>query len=79
MILTTFSPLAESDQQPRKRQGEEAAYLASGKIELCIGEGDFKLAEGDSFAIDRDEVYRVFNPSKTQDATIVWVITPPNY
>lgn len=79
MILTTFSPLAASDQQPRKRHGEEACYITSGKIELSIAEQTFDLSEGDSFAMDSTEIYQVVNPSKAEDAVIVWVITPPNY
>ena len=79
MIKTTFLPLAETDQQQRKRQGEEAVYLSTGKIQLSIGKRMFELSEGDSFSMNSDESYRVFNPSETQKATMIWVITPPNY
>jgi len=83
MILTTFSPLAESDPQPRKRKGEEAGYVQSGELELTLqlatGEQVFKLSAGDSFSIAKDEVHRVRNPSGVNAAVIVWVITPPNY
>lgn len=79
MILTTMSPLAESDKQPRRRSGEEAGLIQSGTIELKIGEQTFLLQEGDSFSIGTDEIHRVKNPSLTENAVIVWVITPPNY
>lgn len=79
MILTTFSPLAESDQQPRKRQGEEAGYVQSGRLELSVDEQTFVLNKGDSFSIGRDESHKVRNPSNKENTVVVWVITPPNY
>lgn len=79
MILSTFSPLAQSDPQPRKRRGEEAGYIESGRIELTMGEQVFNLTEGDSFSISGTDPHGVRNPSAEEDAVIVWVITPPNY
>lgn len=79
LILSTFSPLAESDAQPRKRSGEEAGYIQSGQIELTIGDQVFMLQAGDSFSMRTDETHLVRNPSDTESATVVWVITPPNY
>lgn len=84
MILSTFSPQASTDlagtgQQPRKRKGEEAGYVQSGCLDLKVGDAVFHLNTGDSFSITGDEVHSVKNPSKTDDATVVWVITPPNY
>lgn len=79
MILTTFSPLAESDQQPRKREGEEAGYIQSGQLELTVDEQTFSLKKGDSFSIAKDENHKVKNPSTAEDAVVVWVITPPSY
>lgn len=79
MILTTFSPLAHSGKEPRKRKGEEACYIQSGALELTIGEQIFNLSEGDSFSISGDDPHQVRNPSSDQDAVVVWVITPPNY
>jgi len=79
MILTTFSPLAESDQQPRKRDGEEAGYIQSGQLELTIDKQTFALKKGDSFSFTADENHKVKNPSTIEDAVVVWVITPPRY
>lgn len=79
MILTTFSPLAKSDKEPRKRKGEEAGYIQSGTLQLTIGERTFQLSAGDSFSISGDDTHQIQNPSNDQDAVIVWVITPPNY
>ena len=79
MILTKLSPLASSDDQPRKRQGEEAGYVKSGVLELRIGDNHFTLNAGDSFAIKADESHAIHNPSTTNNTEVVWVITPPNY
>lgn len=84
MILSTFSPLAGTDlaaagQQSRKRKGEEAGYVQSGCLDLTIGDAVFHLEAGDSFSITGDDAHSVKNPSDTDDATVVWVITPPNY
>ncbi|MFT5574346.1 MAG: transcriptional regulator with XRE-family HTH domain [Cryomorphaceae bacterium] len=79
VLLTTFAPLASSDQQPRERKGEAAAYVQSGQLDVTINEQFFSLGAGDSFAINPDDRHSVRNPSETEDAVVVWVITPPNY
>ncbi|MGH1543397.1 MAG: helix-turn-helix domain-containing protein [Arenicella sp.] len=79
MILSTFSPGSRSDKEPRKRKGEEAGYLQSGTLELTIGEKHFVLEQGDSFSITGDEHHFVYNPSTTEDAVVVWVMTPTTY
>lgn len=79
MILTTFSPLASSNEPPRKRKGEEGGYVQSGCIKLTINQQVFTLQAGDSFSIKKEEVFRAHNPSSNESAVVVWVITPPNY
>jgi len=79
MILTRFSPHAETDAQQRKRSGEEGGYIKSGDLKLSIGEQDFELHAGDSFTIGKDEAYHIQNLSSTQEAVVVWVICPPSY
>lgn len=79
MILTTFAAQAESDQQQRKRNGEEGGYIKAGQLHLSIGNDVFKLKAGDSFTISKDETYTIKNPSATEEARVVWVICPPSY
>lgn len=79
MLLTTLAPLAKSDEQPRKRRGEEAGFVKSGSLELTISEQTFLLNEGDSFSIGADETHQLRNPSEDQNTVIVWVMTPPIY
>ncbi len=79
MILTTFSPGAETGKEPRKRKGEEGGYIKSGVLELTIGTKRFNLKEGDSFSIVGDDPHFVRNPSSDQDTVVLWVMTPPVY
>ena len=79
MILTTFAANAESDQQQRKRNGEEGGYIKSGELHLSIGDELFKLEAGDSFTIGKDEMYSIKNPSSSEETREVWVICPPSY
>jgi len=79
MILTTFSPEAESSPQQRKRRGEEGGYIKSGRLTLSLGDDSFELSTGDSFTISKDDLYLIKNPSSKDEAVIVWVICPPNY
>lgn len=79
MILTTFSPLAESDKQPRKRNGEEAGYIQSGELDLTIGERHFSLSAGDSFLIKGNEPHFIKNLSEVENTVVLWVMSSPNY
>ncbi len=79
MILTTFSPEAESSPQQRKRRGEEGGYIKSGRLILDLGDESFELSAGDSFTIRKDDLYLIRNPSKKEETVIVWVICPPSY
>jgi len=79
MLLTTFSPLAQTDPAQRKRVGEEAAFIQSGRLNLIIDENEFQLSEGDSFTLKVQEKFQATNPSEQHDAVVIWVITPPSY
>ncbi len=78
MILTTFAPGA-GHPEPRQRKGEEGGYVQSGSLELTLGEQQFMLNTGDSFSLDGDEPHLVCNPSETEDAVVVWMMTPAGY
>ena len=79
MILTTLSPHAQSDKEPRQRQGEEAGYIQSGQLELTLGDKQFSLTTGDSFSINSNAPHQVRNPSTTENCVVLWVITPSSY
>ena len=80
MLQTTIQPQAKSGPEARERKGgEEAGVVISGTLELTIGEKQFTLKKADSFSISGDEPHFVYNPSKTEDVVIVWVLTPQKY
>jgi len=79
MILTTFSPEAESSPQQRKRRGEEGGYIKSGRLTLSLGDDKFELVAGDSFTIGKEDLYLIKNPSTKDEAVVVWVLCPPHY
>lgn len=79
LILTKFSPLAKSDDQPRKRKGAESGYVKSGTLELTIGSKTFTLNSGDSFSLTGDEPHFVFNPSSKEETIVVWVLAAGVY
>ena len=79
MMLSRFAPLAETDAQARKRNGEEAGYIQSGQLQLYLAEKKFDLQQGDSFRLSAEGSHQIRNPSSSQEAVVMWVITPPNY
>jgi DNA-binding transcriptional MerR regulator/quercetin dioxygenase-like cupin family protein len=59
---------------PYAHDGEELIYVLSGSIEIWLDEQEHvKLRAGDSFWFESTRGHRWLNPSKTQDATMVWV------
>ncbi|PWQ93482.1 helix-turn-helix domain-containing protein [Leucothrix arctica] len=77
MILTTFAP--GSGTESRERKGEEGGLLQSGTLDIGLGEKSFSLKAGDSFILTGDEQHWVRNPSKTEDAVVVWTVAGGGY
>lgn len=59
-------------------QGEEAGVVISGKLDLWLGDKQYRLSAGDSFAFDSSTPHRYRNPSD-EKAVVIWAITPPNF
>jgi len=76
MLRSIFIPGAELPEF-QTRDTEEAGYIVSGVFDLWVGEKLFHLKPGDSFRFTR-EPYRWRNPG-TEDAVVIWTITPPVY
>lgn len=76
IVRSVFAPGAELS-EPATRKTEEAGYIVSGTLDLCIGDRQFNLGEGDSFRFT-GEPYRWRNPG-TQPCIAIWVIAPPVY
>ncbi|WP_293267844.1 XRE family transcriptional regulator [Neptunomonas sp.] len=78
MILTTFSPGAGS-RESRERKGEEAGFIQSGTLELGVGSKVFQLQAGDSFSLTGDEPHWVLNPSRDEEAVVIWTLAGASY
>lgn len=78
MLLSRFPPGASSGASPYTHQGEEGGLVVQGTIELWVEKRRFLLRAGDSFGFPSSLPHRYRNPG-TEEAVVVWVITPPSY
>lgn len=58
-----------------KREGEGFIYVLSGEVNICIGDEEFDLGEGDSIHFDYSMGISTKNPS-TKKARALWCGTP---
>lgn len=78
LLLCEIEPGGTSGDEPYIHQGEEAAFLLSGQLEIWIGEKHYRLREGDSFGFPSMIPHRYRNPGLTV-TRIIWAITPPSF
>lgn len=78
LLRCVFPPGASSGRQTYRHHGEEAGYVAEGKLRLWIGDREVLLETGDSFAFSSEEPHRYENPGP-DEAVVIWAITPPSY
>ena len=78
MLLCTLQPGADSGEDLYSHKGEEAGYVASGTLELTVGDKVYIVETGDSFHFASDRPHRYRNPGNSV-TTIVWAVTPPHY
>ena len=76
MVRSVFAPGAHV-KAPVQRDTEEAGYVISGQLELCIDGTTHLLNAGDSFRFAGD-VFEWANKGK-EEAVVIWVIAPPVY
>jgi len=76
IIQSTFLPGSESS-GTRQRDTEEAAYIISGRLDICVNDVWHTLEVGDSIRL-KGEAHRWRNPYAAP-AIAIWVITPPVY
>jgi quercetin dioxygenase-like cupin family protein len=76
MLISTIHPGADSEFYVH--DGAEAGLVMSGTLELWVGERQFRLEQGDSFAFASTEPHRCANLG-TEPVKVFWVITPPHY
>lgn len=78
MILTELEPDSSSCDEPMHHNGEECAYLLSGKALVHVGEEEYILEEGDCLYFDCGIPHKIENISE-EKVTIISAITPPNF
>jgi transcriptional regulator with XRE-family HTH domain len=78
VILSRFLPGSSGGDQPYSHKGEEAGMVIQGALTLWIGTSEFVLNAGDSFGFPSTTPHRYANLG-TEEAVVVWVITPPSY
>lgn len=78
MLICTLQPGASSDEELYSHKGEEAGYVASGRLELTVEEKTYDLEKGDSFHFDSNRPHRYRNPG-SEITTVIWAMTPPHY
>jgi quercetin dioxygenase-like cupin family protein len=60
--------------------GEEFLYMVKGTLEIWLDELERNvLREGDAFWFESSRGHRWFNPSRDQEAVLLWVNTPPTF
>ena len=78
LLASRFPPGASSGAEPYTHNGEEAGVVIRGKLELWVDGKVFLLEAGDSFGFPSTLAHRYRNPD-TDDAEVIWAITPPSY
>jgi len=78
MILTTYPPGVATGGAPYSRPVDQAGLVLSGVLELELDGKRYDLEAGDSFAFSGREAHLSRNPG-TEDAEVLWVISPPTY
>lgn len=76
LLISTIHPGADSEFYAH--DGAEAGLVMNGTLDLWIGERQFELHAGDSFAFSSTEPHRCANRG-SEAVKVFWVITPPHY
>lgn len=59
-------------------EGEEFGYVLKGAVDIYLDKRVIRAKQGDSFYYRADRPHELRNPYK-QDATVIWVATPPTF
>jgi transcriptional regulator with XRE-family HTH domain len=78
LLASRFPPGASSGEEPYTHAGEEAGVVLRGRLELWVDGKIFLLEAGDSFGFPSTLPHRYRNPG-TDEAEVIWAITPPSY
>jgi len=60
-------------------EGEEYGFIQRGSVMLFLGDKKYKLKKGDSFYFKAKSPHYIKNISKTTEAAILWISSPPTF
>ncbi|NRD75067.1 cupin domain-containing protein [Shewanella sp. VB17] len=78
VISETYPPGSDTGEEMLKHEGEEAAVVIEGKLELTVGDEVFTLEVGDSYYFNSEIPHRFRNPF-TDKCRLVSATTPANF
>lgn len=78
VIYMKLNPHSWSSENESVHSADEFIFVIGGEIEVCLGDAEYHLSEGDSLYIMKDNVHRLYNPSERM-AIILSCISPPIY
>lgn len=78
LLASRFPPGASSGDEPYTHAGEEGGVVLRGRLDLWVDGRVLRLEAGDSFGFASTLPHRYHNPG-TEEAEVIWAITPPSY
>ena len=75
-FLVTIDPESEHHQVGYRHEGEEFAYVISGKVVITVDKKKHKLGPGQSFHFDSGKNHQLMNPGKETTRLLVVIYTP---
>lgn len=79
MIESEIDPGGKSGDEPHSFNADaEVIFILRGMLDVTSGHEHFRLRRGDALTLAPREPHAWVNPSKTQTATVLWIITPRN-
>jgi transcriptional regulator with XRE-family HTH domain len=77
VIESTIEAGGRSGDEPHAFEADaELIYVLKGSLDLTMGDEVHRLRPGDALLIDPRDAHSWVNPSRTSDATVLWIITP---
>ena len=76
-MLVRLGPGGRTAEIPA-HEGEEFAYVLSGRIQLVLGQVKYPLKQGESFCLHPRAPHYVENPGN-KEAQFLWTSTPPSF
>ncbi|WP_040572049.1 cupin domain-containing protein [Shewanella benthica] len=78
VMSETYPPGSDTGAEMLKHEGEEAAMVIEGRLELTVGDEVFILEAGDSYYFNSESPHRFRNPFD-EECRLVSATTPANF